>query len=152
MIAKFYEIFIVEGSLLQTISNLLFLCVMIATVICLLKSFACGKAVSETSLTDILFVDFFTAFCFMYNSKEKVLDTALHSKVQLGILAIVALFGVINILRQLFKKPIKNIIQLDITTKYKNFDSKYNKKLYAQLTAQSEWLKDFLDLKFIDDR
>ena len=55
-----------------------------------------------------------------------------------------------NYIMDCFKKPIKNIIQLDITTKYKNFDSKYNKELYAQLTAQSEWLKDFLDLKFID--
>lgn len=55
-----------------------------------------------------------------------------------------------NYIMDCFKKPIKDIIQLDITTKYKNFDSKYNKELYAQLTAQSEWLKDFLDLKFID--
>jgi hypothetical protein len=55
-----------------------------------------------------------------------------------------------NYIMDCFKKPIKDIIQLDITTKYKNFNSKYNKELYAQLTAQSEWLKDFLDLKFID--
>ena len=55
-----------------------------------------------------------------------------------------------NYIMDCFKKPIKNIIQLDITTKYKNFDSKYNKELYTQLTAQSGWLKDFLDLKFID--
>lgn len=55
-----------------------------------------------------------------------------------------------NYITDCFKKPIKDIIQLDITKKYKNFNSKYNKELYAQLTAQSEWLKDFLDLKFID--
>ena len=108
MIAKFYEIFIVESSLLQTITNLIFLCVLVASILCLLKSFASSKSVSRTSLTDILFVDFFTAFCFMYNNIENILDKALHEKYQMALMGLTVFFGIITILRHLFKKPIEN--------------------------------------------
>lgn len=108
MIAKFYDTFIVESSLLQTIANLIFLCVIIASMICFIKSIAGSKSVSKTSLTDILFVDFFTAFSFMYNDAENILDKSLHTKYQIILIALAAFFGVISILRQLFKKPIEN--------------------------------------------
>lgn len=108
MVAKFYETFIVQDSLLQTISNLVFLCTIIISIICFLKSIASSKSVSETSLTDILFVDLFTAIAFVYNNNEKVLDGALKEKYQIILIALGIFFGVIAVLRQLLKKPLNN--------------------------------------------
>ena len=50
-----------------------------------------------------------------------------------------------------FKKPIKEIILEDISLKYKTLklNLNYNRILYEKLTEKSEWLADFLDMKYI---
>ena len=53
----------------------------------------------------------------------------------------------------IFQNPIKDIIILDVSQKYKKLQSQsrldYNKILYEKLIEKSEWFKDFLDLKYI---
>ena len=49
-----------------------------------------------------------------------------------------------------FQKPIKEIIQTDITKKFRNLKTNYNKDLYEKLSKKSEWFSDFLDKKFIE--
>ena len=50
----------------------------------------------------------------------------------------------------IFKEPIKNIILNGVSTKYKNFGEDFNKKLFKELVEESDWLKKFLDMKFIE--
>ena len=51
-----------------------------------------------------------------------------------------------------FQKPIKDIIQSDISLKYKNLKSNidYNRILYDKLSEKSQWFSNFLDMKFIE--
>ena len=51
-----------------------------------------------------------------------------------------------------FQKPIKDIIQRDISLKYKNLKSNidYNRILYDKLSEKSQWFSNFLDMKFIE--
>lgn len=49
-----------------------------------------------------------------------------------------------------FKKPIKDIIQKNISMKFKKLNPDYNKKLYEKLAEKSEWFSDLLNLKYID--
>ena len=55
-----------------------------------------------------------------------------------------------NHLTNIFKEPIKNIILNGVSTKYKNFGEDFNKKLFKELVEESDWLKKFLDMKFIE--
>jgi hypothetical protein len=59
-----------------------------------------------------------------------------------------------NYITNIFQKPIKDILILDVSQKYKKLQSQsrldYNKILYEKLIEKSEWLKEFLDLKYID--
>lgn len=49
-----------------------------------------------------------------------------------------------------FEKPIKDIIQKNISMKFKNLNPDYNKKLYEKLAEKSEWFSDLLNMKYID--
>lgn len=53
-------------------------------------------------------------------------------------------------LKKIFQEPIKNIIQEDISLKFKNFRPDYNKDLYAELSKKSQWFCALLELKYID--
>lgn len=55
-----------------------------------------------------------------------------------------------NYLMNCFQKPIKEIIGTDITKKFRNLETNYNKDLYEKLSKKSEWFSDFLDKKFIE--
>ena len=59
-----------------------------------------------------------------------------------------------NYITNIFQNPIKDILILDVSQKYKKLQSQsrldYNKILYEKLIEKSEWLKEFLDLKYID--
>lgn len=59
-----------------------------------------------------------------------------------------------NYITNIFQNPIKDIITLDISPKYKKLQSQlrldYNNILYEKLIERSEWFKDFLDLRYID--
>lgn len=53
-------------------------------------------------------------------------------------------------IENLVNMPIKDIICLDISTKYQKYGLQYNKVLYEELKKDSPWLKSFLDMKYID--
>jgi len=59
-----------------------------------------------------------------------------------------------NYIINIFQNPIKDIIILDVSQKYKKLQSQsrldYNKILYEKLIEKSEWFRDFLDLKYMD--
>ena len=53
-------------------------------------------------------------------------------------------------LQNIFQKPIKYIIEEDISHKYKIYASDYNKKLCEELSKKSKWFSNFLEMKYID--
>ena len=53
-------------------------------------------------------------------------------------------------LQDIFQKPIKYIIEEDISLKYKVYQSDYNRKLCEDLSTKSKLLSDFLEMKYID--
>ena len=53
-------------------------------------------------------------------------------------------------LQNIFQKPIKYIIEEDISLKYKIYGADYNRKLCEELSKKSKWFSDFLELKYID--
>lgn len=61
---------------------------------------------------------------------------------------------VYDYITNIFQNPIKDIIILDVSPKFKKLQSQsrldYNKILYEKLIEKSQWFKDFLDLKYID--
>ena len=52
----------------------------------------------------------------------------------------------------LAKKPIGDVLQLDISKKYKklSLDKNYNKNIYNQVIASSSWLKNLFDMNYLD--
>jgi len=52
----------------------------------------------------------------------------------------------------LAKKPIGDVLQLDISKKYKklSLDKDYNKNIFNQVIASSSWLKNLFDMNYID--
>lgn len=52
-------------------------------------------------------------------------------------------------INEFLQKPIREIFQFNISTKYRNLKFDYNKELYAKLSEKSEWFSDLLNTEFI---
>ena len=54
-------------------------------------------------------------------------------------------------LNKLKQSPINYILQMKISTKYKNYsdDENYNKKIYNKIVNESKWLKDLFNMNFL---
>ena len=132
MITQFYNKFIVEGNLLQTISNLLFLCVMAITLICFLKSMAYNKRTTVVALKDVLFVDILTAFCFLYNSNTNLFKVDMHKRIQIILIVVTALVSLVCLVGQLMKKPLENgtLIVMDSEGAHQKVEGKEYKKVF----------------------
>jgi hypothetical protein len=52
----------------------------------------------------------------------------------------------------LSRKPIGDVLQLDISKKYKklSLDKNYNKNIYNIVIASSSWLKNLFDMNYLD--
>ena len=85
MITKLYNTFIIENNLLQTISNLMFLCIALIAVIMLIQSLFYFKQANTRALGKVLFVDFFISFCFLYNQNYKIYNAEFNDKIRLGL-------------------------------------------------------------------
>ena len=108
MITKFYNTFIIENNLLQTISNLMFLCVALIAVIILIQSLFYFKQANTRALGKVLFVDFFISFCFLYNQNYRIYNNEYNDKIRLGLGLILLVASVFSLVRQLSKRPTDN--------------------------------------------
>lgn len=108
MITKFYNTFIIENNLLQTISNLMFLCIALIAVIMLIQSLFYFKQANTRALGKVLFVDFFISFCFLYNQNYKIYNAEFNDKIRLGLGLILLAASVFSLVKQLSKQPKEN--------------------------------------------
>jgi hypothetical protein len=55
-------------------------------------------------------------------------------------------------MNKLIQSPISSILQLEISKKYKklSLDKDYNKNIYNEIIALSEWLKKLFNMNFVD--
>jgi hypothetical protein len=55
-------------------------------------------------------------------------------------------------MNKLIQSPISSILQLEISKKYKklSLEKDYNKNIYKEIIALSEWLKKLFNMNFVD--
>ena len=101
-------IFVIKDNLLQTLSNMIFLCTSIIFVICLFNSYSNMKRTSIAAFSQMLYVDVIAALLLLYNNNTKLLEINTRFPIYYYLIFLTIAVVIWTLLRQLFKKPIEN--------------------------------------------
>ena len=156
---EFLNKIVVEADILKTISNIMFIVVIFLTAMCFVKMACNLKRMSTVPLHEALYISAFSSYMFLYNDKEALLDLAIKSQIQIGLIIVTAIFCIISILVLIFEQPIKNGSAIDVKTGetltgkdyIKRFKQKKRKKLVFFIIRDAVMIGLFCLLNVIEN-